>query len=591
MKKRDFTSGFLHGTTIRSTVSRIKTIGIVFGIFVALLAILGPIMSLFFNFSYYTLSSENLIKRYVEAGDLIGLMPKLCMLGAFIMTLLAFNYLNHRGSSDFFHAIAEKRTTTFLSNIAAVIITICIIAAAGGVLCCIMGLILSFALNLNYFSVFMVVMNSIAGALLVSAATSLSMSITGTLFSNIVLSAIVLFMPNTLIRMFNSAVIFSLPSANISAGNAMHEVLGGLNIVSSGSQTLHDGWALLYTAVLAAVYIAIGAALYNRRRSEIAGRSAPSRRLQLIYRILVGFAAFSVVTAIAFVIIYGIVLKDNSADYTFLYVIIFVGYIVAAIVYFLYELISTKKWKNVASAIPGLGIVILLSIAMFAAMSASYGNEAYFAPKADEIEYVCFSKDEGGIGSIEDYYMANIDEYKIEDEQVKQIVSDSLLEYTQALKTQSKLSDEYTEFYTMGIKTANRYELRYVNVRKKEGEILQSYYDDAVRLVEKSVSSIELDPNNCRLIDNTSELSNKQQTEVLNSALKELKGLTLSQWSNRQKRAEYEGAEVFIRFETGKDYGQSILSNLFGSMNYFTVPINKYTLPNTHALVEGMLAN
>lgn len=45
-------------------------------------------------------------------------------------------------------------------------------------------------------------------------------------------------------------------------------------------------------------------------------------------------------------------------------------YLVAALVYFAYELITTKKWKNLLTALPGLGIVALLNVGILLGMHA-----------------------------------------------------------------------------------------------------------------------------------------------------------------------------------------------------------------------------
>lgn len=140
MKNETIHNGFLHRGLIKAAAARVKTIGIVIGILVAIHAVLAPVLSISAAMSsQYDLFGSSIMKYNVGAADVLSLLPLLCMFGAFIMTVTAFKYLNQRNSSDFFHALSQKRTTVFFSNIAGVMSVVSAIAVLGGVLSCIMG--------------------------------------------------------------------------------------------------------------------------------------------------------------------------------------------------------------------------------------------------------------------------------------------------------------------------------------------------------------------------------------------------------------------------------------------------------------------
>ena len=60
-------------------------------------------------------------------------------------------------------------------------------------------------------------------------------------------------------------------------------------------------------------------------------------------------------------------------------------YLVAALVYFAYELITTKKWKNLLTALPGLGIVALLNVGILLGMHAVEKHIVAQRPAMQEI--------------------------------------------------------------------------------------------------------------------------------------------------------------------------------------------------------------
>lgn len=179
--------------------------------------------------------------------------------------------------------------------------------------------------------------------------------------------------------------------------------------------------------MLALVYFCIGAWLFYRRRSEIAGMSAPNRIFQHIYRILV--------TMIYCIFITGVLandLEENCADW-FGYVIL---YLIGVLIYFTYELITTRKLRNLLTALPGLGIVVLLNGALLLGMHLSVQHLLSLHPSASEIESVSIEEGEYSDDQLESYYdyMSYVTNatrnIEITDPMVISIIADTLTEKT-----------------------------------------------------------------------------------------------------------------------------------------------------------------
>ena len=350
-----------------------------------------------------------------------------------------------------------------------------------------------------------------------------------------------------------------------------------------------SGWALLYTGVLACVYAALGAYLYKRRRSEIAGNSAPSRLMQAIYRILVGFAMFSVITAVMFGVVYSPLKFGQMRDFGLIFLLFFIAYLIAAILYFLYELITTKKWKNVARAIPGLGIVILMSAAMFAAMAGVYDSKVYFSPKAEEIEYVSFIDDIGNVYSLESYYLQDMEQAKITDAEVKQVVADTLADMLNETKNGTLGMDETLHIYSVEIKTKNRLEKRLLYVRDKDNDEIQKMYEEKRNSRLASIGAIQLEPQRCWISNYSKQFTAQEIDEAIRCAVNEFRGISLSEWIERQEMYDnWGGNSYYIEYRLDMpENGFSSVMILLGSSKSFSIPISPYTLPQTYELLES----
>jgi len=282
-----------------------------------------------------------------------------------IMTLFQFSFLNKRASSDYYHSLPHKRETIFISFLAAALTWV-----LGGIWLSTGVTIAIYAVGAQYVvmnvsTMLLVSLGLSMGALLVVATTLVAMSVTGTIFSNIVTTGLILFLPRTILLAFTEVVtvmtrvvvpesfgIFGGSVSNIPFGTTFGFILDAWSGMLRFESVFIQGW--LYTGILALLYLVAAAILFKRRKSETAGNSAQSGLVQSAIRIAV--AVTICVPAIAAVIFS---IQHGGGDL----IMIIAIYAVAAIAYFAYELITTRKVSNVVKSLPGLGIVAVLNVA------------------------------------------------------------------------------------------------------------------------------------------------------------------------------------------------------------------------------------
>lgn len=156
-------------------------------------------------------------------------------------------------------------------------------------------------------------------------------------------------------------------------------------------------------------------------------------------------------------------LEENCADW-FGYVIL---YLIGVLIYFTYELITTRKLRNLLTALPGLGIVVLLNGALLLGMHLSVQHLLSLHPSASEIESVSIEEGEYSDDQWESYYdymsyVANATRnIEITDPTVISIIADTLTE-----KLETWASGGYFDTYYNYV---SNYQSNYAYVESKCG--------------------------------------------------------------------------------------------------------------------------
>lgn len=396
-----------------------------------------------------------------------------------IMTWMLFRFMNKRNSSDFMFAIPSTRPSICCSYLGAIMtwITAMILAGLIGVL--LPAAIFSNYLNIMYDTIFQFAFSTFIYSLQVISAVLIAMSITGTFFSNVILSIMLLFGPRLLIFMLlgvqenipllcnNSDSLFLLKnSINPITGFVFGIVFGVLEGCSVNS-LFYTAAPMIYSAVLSVIYLLLAAFFFQRRKSETAGKSAPNPILQAIYRI-----AITMLYCIAVAVIILSECDDVTDEMIFG---IIVAYLIAVALYFLFELVMTKSLRKMWKAAPGLLIVLVLNGVTIFGMRAAIQNVYQFQPTAEQVESISFVQQDFGNGDYIYYsdYVQNKYADAITDKGLISSILQNLKEDTTLLEDGGRnnyygneLHGTYTGF-DFKIKTKSETRYRYIRIDPK----------------------------------------------------------------------------------------------------------------------------
>ncbi len=392
------------------------------GLFSVLLSVQALLIVFGFHITYSAVDmpAEEITVQIVH---LLRMNPLLLALPCLLVPLLMMNlfgFLNQRSQSDFWHSVPFKRSCLFLTHIAVVLSWVGI-ALVLSTLVSVMGtLTLSGFLTLHGMSVVSVSLSILAMSMLVAAAFSVAMSLTGTTFNNIIVTALILFLPRSLMLFFNvvsaDPTLFPYQGNRGWMSNTLNQIFGlfGGLVEGGWEEMFYSASSIGYTAGLSVVYFALGMWLFCRRKSEKAGSSAVSPRLQAAFRVIVGLV-------VCLIPIYMIVDHWNQgrfmdSDTVFGCVVL---YVVAVACYFVYEIISTKKGKNLLKAIPTLAVLALLNVAIILSAHLSYRMEFRYLPTPGQVQQVKIA-DGAGSGYQNDYFPAMMERIELEDPELIQ---------------------------------------------------------------------------------------------------------------------------------------------------------------------------
>ncbi|HEX2939260.1 MAG TPA: hypothetical protein VHO66_10150, partial [Ruminiclostridium sp.] len=277
-------------------LSQIKMAGTILFIISFLGSLLVPFSRWFKIIEYQRqgISVTNLL-RPVRITEIAPIIIPFIYVAPFIFCFILFAFLNKRNSSDFYHSLSCRRITIFNSFTASAMLwiaaTVIICVSTSGIVYQLLGIHVYFSYIIWLIGTF------IAGALLVFSCMLLAMSATGTTFTNIVLFGLIFFLPRFIFLMFGKALtsavnILIIKDTNIVnySNNIPIKFIFRfiLNDNSTNSNQLYSSLsAIVYTLIIAVIYFCLAGIIFNKRKSEAAGSSAPNSILQHVYRCVV----------------------------------------------------------------------------------------------------------------------------------------------------------------------------------------------------------------------------------------------------------------------------------------------------------------
>lgn len=333
-----------------------------------------------------------------------------------VITLVTFSFLNKRGASDFWHSIPQSRTCLYVSFASSALTATAAVYAAT-------VLMSAAAQLLSGKTAGMPGMLSLAavcfcGSMLICAVFTAASSFTGTLLSCSAASLMMLFVPRTVLNCVLWIIREAIGSTAVGKvgfplSDAGYNYPAGLILNAVWFERSEVGtWAsAIYTAVLALIYFTAGLFLFRARKSETAGAAAPSKFMQAFMRIALGCS----VSFVATLYLVKTVMTGNGSAAASVVI-----YVVAAAVYFLYELVTTKRASTLGRAAPGLLIVVALNLILGFGAAAAYGYEAGFGTDPEKVASVSVRIPYTWYDTVamDDVAMEKMSEYEITDRSI-----------------------------------------------------------------------------------------------------------------------------------------------------------------------------
>ena len=384
------------------------------------------------------------IVMWMESKDWIGVYDMetelLCIPVGFVTFLapffffVLFSFLQKRKESDFFHSIPYTRTCVYVSFVTASLAFVWAIQLTCGLTAGILWKLNPHVLvDLGGMATYVLIC-MLASAMLCSF-MMLALTVSGTAGSCILLFGLFAGFVRVVAAIWGGCIsnvdLLSMDDAWMETFISPLWFLP-INIfyyfsdLESSTRIMYSLPNILYTVIVTLAVYALAGLIYKHRKSEMAGNPAPGTKTQALFRIMFTLLPSLLIPLFLF----------QGTDEPSLHLVLVVGIL---LVYFLYELITTKRPKNMLKAIPGLGIVVAVCI-LFSLAYVGYRDfvlNEEITP--DEIKTV--SVQANGLGN--DTYQSRImDEFQTNAPEVVQIVADQL-----AASQEAEREVQYSEFY------------------------------------------------------------------------------------------------------------------------------------------------
>ena len=391
-------------------LKKIKIAGIAASIAVVLLNAAVPIVNIMTRDENTSFSS----------AEPLQFMPFSVLMLVFsaVFSYSMFSFLNERKSSDFFHAIPNKRICVYLSFTAAILTWIfsilCISTLVNAIL---YGFSDTYTVNITVVLITPIVY-FLASTMIVSIMT-LSMTLTGTTVSNVLIFTLFLLFVRTVGQIFVACLTDLVPILRTDIGILNYFKFSFSLPVAMFDDGFRNIPLLIYTLVITVLIFAAGGFSYVFRKSESAGQSAPNRFFQTLYRSAVTLpflllVVFSYITS-----------KQISSLQLFLLVL-------AVLAYCIFELMTTKKVKSFVKSLPLIVIPITVATMITGALFIAKNVALNDVPCVDDIAAV-------GERSSVNYYRCSYSQLRVEkclvdSEEAKEIVLNVLSREIMAIR-------------------------------------------------------------------------------------------------------------------------------------------------------------
>jgi len=507
---------------------QLKLIALICGFLTLLISLIIPVL--------VAISGTDDYVFIPSVNDSVPLLIPYVFISGIFFTYNAFSFLNKRKDSDFYHSLPNTRICTYLSISAAVMSWIVATVIVTTILTWLTYLLCGLPFN-SYFVPYLLV-GFIGSGLLIAGVSMFAVSITGTRFSNFVLTIMLLLLPRLIIQVFVSMVSnvapvvnaktlgwFTDPYTNIPYG-FIHGMFDIMSFESTPNNSLITPASIVYTLCLGLIYMALGCLCFKQRRSETAGKSALNKVLQTVFRSA---------TALPLLLLLAVILIDMGSDeFSYMWDTIIVIFLFALICYLLFEVITTKKLKSMLKSAPFF-LIPLVFTAIIAVGAYFFGNALLNTEvQAEKIDYVTldsgFDYDMGTAS-----FRANaVKGIRYDDPDMKDILASALVRNVRSMKSKNFFMNydyEYqgTSVVSFKMKNGRQFSRIIYLGNREDAEVLKL----RIKNDEYTIKSRQF-PSEKEIVDINvdSNLSDKQNMELWESFKEEAQALSDKEYAS-----------------------------------------------------------
>lgn len=478
MKKRFFSLGMY-----RESMRRMLRAGIILGVVLLLAAVMVPI-GIKLNTINTDACTEGMLctteqSKTVDTALSLPLLPLVSTVAAPLLAWIAFSFLRRRNTSDFFHALPLTRSCAYVSVLAALLSWLVLLTFIPAMVAYLTvqflpGLVSVFSATMLY------ALSIFVSAIQVASIVVFAQTLTGTFFSSLIVGGMLLFGPRLLlfsvtqsldsaiqVSAFGQAPFFA-PEYNLGVMTYVAQTLFSLIFTNASSiLTQVTLGQYLYASGLFCIYAILGGVFFCRRRSETAEHAASGHHAQSLFRVLVLCAISLPVSAFVFEFLFR--QNDMAEGWWFI-----VCYVIAAVAYFAYELITTKRFYNLLRALPGFFIGIVLNALLVGLMYLTASHVLSVQPLPQEVQSVRLVS-QGGGNQFEDYVAEQTEQIAITDQDCCNLLARLLSEQSKEVwenrtDLQTRLSSgTLYETYSFELQTTRGTYLRKIRIPQGNG--------------------------------------------------------------------------------------------------------------------------
>ncbi len=424
-----------------------------------------------------------------------------------VMMLVVFFWLTRRHSCDFYHALPIKRESIYFNSILAVLAWVGIIFVAATVIpLIVIGMIPKLYIDMVDF--WKIIVYIFAGCIQMIGVFALGIMLTGHGFTNIVASCMILIVPRALITGIVAMVDEFMPFAEINIENTF---INPFYNIGFGSFYSIISWMdsevfgilipVIYSTILGLIYMGVAGFLFKIRKSESASSASTYGFVQSIFRMIPSYV-------FALVGLYFILETFYEYDFEIGYYFFALVFLTMALLaYFIYELITTRRWRSVgrsAKQLPILaGAVILTGIIIVVSTNAATMRKI----DADKIKFIETELTEGMSE------LASTNVVMIKDEKLNEIIEEAYKEQVEKYYNHENYYDDRS--IRIGINQGGKTFYRRVFITESEKEYFDEAYTKALKESDIRIVLPDVDEIDEMYLANYGERLTEKQVKTL----------------------------------------------------------------------------